>query len=146
LGARLFKGILRDTNLYEHFRPTIRIETENPLPGMATAVADLAGEDSTSIADTGGIPTDVVSDDQKPTKSTEEVKPVKTLNAASSATLASGPPILHPTVTIWQWLFAASDMKHTPTVIHSGTTPEQERFWRWKGAQLIFRIGDYMRL
>lgn len=46
----------------------------------------------------------------------------------------------------YQWLFSQSDMSDTPSVLLAGLTYEQERFNRWKGVQLIFRIGDYMRL
>lgn len=66
------------------------------------------------------------------------------INLPSYAT--PGPPILHPTVTTWQWLFSSSDMTHTPTVVHSGLSLDDEKYCRWKGVQLIFRIGEYMRL
>lgn len=59
---------------------------------------------------------------------------------------APGPPNLHPTVTTWQWLFSASDMNHTPSVLHSGMSLEQEKYLRWKGIQLIFRIAEYLKL
>lgn len=49
-------------------------------------------------------------------------------------------------ISNWQWLFSASDMAETPSVLQSGMTMEQERYCRWKGVQLILRIGDYMRL
>lgn len=46
----------------------------------------------------------------------------------------------------YQWLFSQSDMSDTPSILLTGLTYEQERSNRWKGVQLIFRIGDYMRL
>ncbi|MCO5565389.1 hypothetical protein L7F22_019062 [Adiantum nelumboides] len=46
----------------------------------------------------------------------------------------------------YQWLFSQSDMTDTPSILLAGLTYDQERFNRWKGVQLIFRIGDYMRL
>lgn len=46
----------------------------------------------------------------------------------------------------YQWLFSQSDMSDTPSVLQAGLTYDQERLNRWKGVQLIFRIGDYMRL
>lgn len=60
--------------------------------------------------------------------------------------LTLGPPNLHPTITTWQWLFSASDMDYTPSIVQSRWTVEQERVFRWKGVQLIFRIGEYLRL
>lgn len=60
--------------------------------------------------------------------------------------LTPGPPNLHPTITTWQWLFSASDMEYTPSVVQSRWTVEQEKVFRWKGVQLIFRIGEYLRL
>jgi hypothetical protein len=115
---------------------------------MATAAEDHSRE---VVSSRNGL---VIADVEKAPTSASPAKALgennggssKVLNGTSKASSQSGPPILHPTITTWQWLFAASDMQHTPTVLHSGATPEQERYWRWKGAQLIFRIGDYMRL
>ncbi|UZJ57077.1 hypothetical protein CBS101457_006397 [Exobasidium rhododendri] len=111
---------------------------------MATAAEEAA---SISI-DADSSVSKRTSGSASPVKVPEEKKGGgRTSNGGTSfASKESGPPNLHPTVTTWQWLFAASDMQYTPSVLHSGASPEQERFWRWKGAQLIFRIGDYMRL
>ena len=46
----------------------------------------------------------------------------------------------------WQWLFSPSDMAFTPSVLQSSLTEDRERYNRWKGVQLILRIGDYMRM
>lgn len=56
------------------------------------------------------------------------------------------PAILASSDATWQWYFSPSDMDETPSVLYSGLTVEQERYNRWKGVQLLFRIGDYMRL
>lgn len=116
----------------------------HPSEGMATAA--VGPNRSPPPGNLGSEEVGKTLEDTLSFKGVEEKRAVKALNGSSSATSASGPPVLHPTIPTWQWLFAASDMHHTPTVLHSGVTPEQERFWRWKGAQLIFRIGDYMRL
>lgn len=113
-------------------------------PSMATAAADPAGADSLRKGDEVQ---EQKAQEPAPGSIVQETEPVRPLNGTSfSTTRSSGPPILHPTDTTWQWLFASTDMVHTPTVVHSGLTVEQERYSRWKGVQLIFRIGDYMRL
>ena len=113
-------------------------------PSMATAAADPAGADSLRKGD---VVKEQTAQEPAPGSIVQETEPVRPLNGASfSTSRSSGPPILHPTDTTWQWLFASTDMVHTPTVVHSGLTVEQERYSRWKGVQLIFRIGDYMRL
>lgn len=45
-----------------------------------------------------------------------------------------------------QWLFSKSDLALTPSVLQGGLDPTEEKQRRWKGVNLIYRMGEYMRL
>lgn len=66
--------------------------------------------------------------------------------STSTTAMNGGSSVLYPAITTWQWLFSASDMQYTPSVLLSHMPPEQEKYCRWKGVQMIFRIGEYMRV
>jgi hypothetical protein len=112
---------------------------------MATTAMDSGGDIPATngvekLADSG------TSGDTTMEVEADEAKLGKTSMKPFTLNTAPGPPILHPTITTWQWLFAASDMSHTPSIIQSGLTYEQEKLYRWKGIQLIFRIAEYLKL
>lgn len=114
---------------------------------MATTAADLA---EGAVISNGKVKLQKGGEKkaQEPTTTVKENDQMNSsenfINLPSYAT--PGPSILHPTVTTWQWLFSASDMYYTPTVLHSGLSLNDEKYSRWKGIQLIFRIGEYLRL
>lgn len=113
---------------------------------MATAVLDNGGEDSVTNGEVKPSDSGTLEDTSMDIKDADAAILAKTSERPFSLNSTSGPPILHPTVTTWQWLFSASDMPHTPSITHLSLNIEQEKYFRWKGIQLIFRIAEYLRL
>ncbi|KAN0065199.1 hypothetical protein ACQY0O_001696 [Thecaphora frezii] len=108
----------------------------------ASAAAQPTGPDTTCKPASAGSGNQSISGDAAAT-ATASAAPAARTGRNSTGT---GKTMVAPPEVEYQWLFSKSDLQLTPSVLEAGIDSAQERQLRNKGINLIYRVGDYMRL